>query len=127
MSSLSYETSAVMSNRVIPSLHMYTLIGVSATNFDIEFINEYGQTIGYHGSVTCPATSTGLRAIMATHGPLALAQFEAAVGAYIKPNTADICYNTSGNNTTGVPAIPAVATHLRRFVNGTTTAIGWSG
>ena len=125
MGSLRQDVDAVMTNGIIPNLNSYVFIAASATTFEIEFIDADGRTLDYYAGVNCPTSSTSLRAIMNTHNPASLAVIDNAVGAFIKTSTAVIYYNTSGDKTTGIPTVPAVATHIRRFESGASYGIGW--
>lgn len=125
MSDFIYDVDAVMTNGIIPALNSYVFIGASATTFDIEFIDGAGRTIGVYSAVTCPATSTSLREIMNTHNVSSLAVMDSAVGAFIKVGSSAIYYNTSGDKTTGVPAIAATPSNIRQFLSNTAYGIGW--
>ena len=125
MSDFIYDVDAVMTNGIIPALNSYVFIGASATTFDIEFIDGTGTTIGVYSTVTCPATSTSLRSIMNTHNPASVAVLDAAVGAFIKAGSANIFYNTSGDKTTGVPAVAPTTSSIRRFLATNSYGIGW--
>jgi len=125
MGSLRQDVDAVMTNGIIPSLNSYVFIAASATTFEIEFIDADGRTIDYYAGVNCPTSSTSLRSIMNTFNPASVAVMDNAVGAFIRTGAFAIYYNTSGDKTTGVPSVPAVATHIRRLDPGSSYGIGW--
>lgn len=121
--SLNIPVEADMNGGIVPPLWSYALFNTAGTTFDIELINEKGQTIKFlEGCTLAAATATTLRAACASN-----ADFDLSVGAIIRP-VADILFNTCVINDFTIPSgLAPKATTIGKFSAGTSIGISWGG